>query len=321
MKYQAWLLKLKLKSILGTLPSRIFITHTDLDGVVSYVVLRKKLGDGLLLFSTPRKIHQVLESLAHASGRELYVTDIGVNDSNRDKVERALVKMVSKGWKITWIDHHRWPEVNVPGVNFIVRPAPSAAQLVYEVFDGDHIIPKLVELANDADTATYSLRESKILATVCRGSKWLRKVAENLLNGEIVTAEVEERARELMERDEERIKEALFRVKFYRTASGKEFAVIDFRPRGGPGSQASKRLVEARPVDFVLVLYNCVRFSLYRGVGGQDLSVACRKFDGGGHPYACGGKLNLSPLERVLCLIGLIKGPADKLIEFLKSNY
>ncbi len=321
MKYRIWLLKLRLRAILGLIPPRIFITHTDLDGVVSYVILRKRFGEGLLIFSTPRKIHQVINSLSHARGRELYVTDIGINESNKEEIERGLNKMVSKGWKVTWIDHHKWPEIRVPGANFIIKPAPSAAQLVFDAFDGDDILPKLVELANDADTATYSMEESRILATVCRGTRWLKKVAKNLLEGKIVTPEIEERAKELMERDEKKIEEALSRVKFFKTSSGREFAVIDFRPRGGPGSQASKKLVERRPVDFVLVLYNCVRFSLYRGVGDQDLSLACRKFNGGGHPYACGGRINLSWLERLLCLLGLINGPSHKLIEFLVSNY
>ena len=74
-------------------------------------------------------------------------------------------------------------------------------------------------------------------------------------------------------------------------------------------------------MDFVLVLYNCSRFSLYKGEGGQDLSVICRRFNGGGHPYACGGRVNLSLLDRVLCWLGFRDWPIKKLLEEIINEY
>ncbi|MDK2463694.1 MAG: hypothetical protein QI223_02830, partial [Candidatus Korarchaeota archaeon] len=60
-------------------------------------------------------------------------------------------------------------------------------------------------------------------------------------------------------------------------------------------------------------IYTCGRFSLYAGAEKDiNLRPICEEADGGGHPYACGGRIRLPLHKRVLCrLLGRSYTPRE----------
>lgn len=284
--------------------ARLIVTHGDVDGIISAAILARSLGGSFdYSFSGPNSLDRTLSKL-RAQGSELFILDIGLNKSKLVKVEGSLRRLSSEGLKVHWYDHHHWDSEALSRISSVVelkvRPSTSNARLVFEELGGGEFEEELVKIADDADTGSYSMEISRIYNAISMDNRMKRKLLERLVSGSLIDEELksfgEGRLRELEDQISEGLKRAVVRV----TRSGRKFCVIDLR-RKGPGSLIARRAAKELGVDFSLV-FSCRRFSLYAGASRElDLRGVCDMFGGGGHPYACGGKLNLSPIKRIFC--------------------
>jgi len=280
------------------------ITHTDVDGIVSAAIALRAVGEAEVKFSGPRSIARTL-SRVPGSGDVLVICDVAVNRDSLDRIVRELERL-REGWRIVWIDHHPWPEEAAERISEMVdltlRPAPSAARLVLEVLGGDETAERLAEIADDADTATYSMEESRLLRAVSRSGRLRLRAVRELAEDGWISQELESEARKRLAKMEEFVRRALERVVVVESGSGLRLGIIDLRPRGGPGSAVAQELGRMGRADVCLVIYSCDRFSLYSCSDAPvNLRPICESHGGGGHPFACGGRLEIGLLGRVLC--------------------
>ena len=287
----------------------LIIAHGDVDGVISAVIAARSLGlEGAeVYFSGPRSIDRALSKVPDG-GEKLVIVDVAMNPDKVDAVESELRRLSESGWDVLWIDHHVWPDGSVERLSRYadvrVRPAPSAARVVLEELGGGEYERELAEIADDADTATYRDDRARIYNALTRDREKRAYLVKSLMEGRLEDEKVVKWAEEKLRDQERKVSEELKRVKVMETAGGRRFALIDLRPRGGPGSLISKRLSDSDEVDFSLVLYSCKKFSLYAGRDRDvDLRPVCEAHGGGGHPYACGGRIEMNPLKGILCLL------------------
>lgn len=285
----------------------LIIAHGDADGVLSAVIAARSLRlDAEVYFSGPRSIDRALSKVPDGGGdgRNLIIVDVAINPDKVEEVERELRRLSSSGWRILWIDHHVWPDGSVERLSkyakIRVKRASSAARVVLEELGGDSYEEELAKIADDADTATYRDERAKMYNSLTRDRKKRSYLLKALMEGRLEDERVVKWARKKLRKQERQIAKGMSRVRIETTASGRRFALIDLRPKGGPGSLISRRL--AGEVDFSLVLYSCSKFSLYAGRDREvDLRPVCEAHGGGGHPYACGGRIRLDLLRRLLC--------------------
>lgn len=311
----------------------LIIAHGDVDGVLSAVIAARslKLKDPKVYFSGPRSIDRTLSKVPEGEGgggeRNLIIVDVTINPDKIGEVERELRRLSSSGWRIVWIDHHVWPEGGIERLSSYadirVRLAPSAARVVFEELGGNGYEEELASIADDADTAAYKDERARMYNSLLRDREKRAYLLEALMEGRMKDERVVKWARKKLEEQERKIVEGLRRVRIETTSSGRKFALIDLRPRGGPGSLISRRLADK--VDFSLVLYSCSKFSLYAGMDRNvDLRPVCEAHGGGGHSYACGGRIDIGSLRKLLCsLLGwrYIPKQVRELIEEIRGGF
>lgn len=283
---------------------RVIITHGDVDGVVSAALVARALGDcSEYLFSGPNSITRTLSKL-RSEGSELILLDIGLNKSKLDEVESHLKKLSGSGWKISWYDHHFWDDESIARISgvarLIIKPSSSNARLVFENLGGGDFEKELVEIADDADTGSYSTEVAKLYNAISMDRRMRKKLLKLLISGSLMDEELRKFGEAKLKEIEAQVSKGLKRAEVRLTRNGRKFCVIDLRKRG-PGSLIARRATKELGVDFSLV-FNCKRFSLYAGLSRDvDLRNVCERFGGGGHPYACGGRVKLSLLKRLAC--------------------
>ncbi len=280
----------------------MIITHGDVDGILSAVIAIRRLGESELKFSGPSSIDK---ALSKANGvDELLILDIGLNRSKLERVEAELRRLAGSGCKIYWCDHHRWDDESSSRLSELIelrlKPSQSNARLVLEWLGGDDFERELVEIADDADTGKYALEISRLYNAISMSERMKVKLIRRLVEGSLIDDELEEFGRRKLLNLESQVREALKRVRVEVTHEGRRFCIIDIRA-GGPGSLIARKASEDLGADFCFV-FNCKRFSLYAGRMKEiDLGAVCESYGGGGHPYACGGRIKLSPLKRFAC--------------------
>ncbi len=336
LKHVVNLARVRIKCALGIAPKDIIVTHGDADGICAAAVLIRvlKLTRFDLLFSGPRKIHEALRSLSLCRGRRIYILDIGINMNLLDNVLETLKTLRSRGCEVLWIDHHRWPQEAVDKVSKLaklyVRHTPSATRAVAEYFNafGDECVKKLVNIADDADTATYSTELAKIVSGAAARKTRKRAIVELATLCDL-TPPVVEYARKVLEEREKRWQKALETLKVYTTRSGRKFLVIDVRGLNlysvGP---LTKDIAKKYGADFTIVIYSNKSMGFYAATDVEiDLLPLARLYGGGGHPKACGTELPLPFAEAIKAALYRIAGKKyitsamRRVIEYAIENY
>ncbi len=310
----------------------MIIAHGDVDGVISAVVAARSLSlngrdDVRYYFSGPRSIDNVLSRIPNG-GKRLVIVDIAINPDKLGKIKEQVRRLNESGWQITWIDHHEWPANAIDELSRYadvrVRRAPSAARVVLEELDGNEYEKELAAIADDADTATYSDERARMYNSLTRDKKKREYLLKALLEGRLRDDRVVRWATKRIREQEKAIRRGIEGSIIEKTSKGRSFAIIDLRPRGGPGSLISKKLADERGVGFSLVIYSCDKFSLYAGRDkSANLKPICENHGGGGHPYACGARIDLPYYKKLICLLlgrRYLPREIKELIEEIKQN-
>ncbi len=307
---------------------RVAVVHGDVDGMVCAAIVKRCLGGNLeVIFSGPRRIAHTLREI-DGPGGELIVADIGINEGTCPGVILELSRLRGSGWILVWVDHHIPPggcseHLGSVADLVVIRRAPSAASLLPDVLGCAGEVDDLVRLAEDADTAAYSLREARLLRAVSGMGRLRFRAVDQLAEAGGIFGDLLDRAERGLAREEALIRKWAARASFRVTSAGRRYALV-LLPRGGPGSLIALEL-RSTGVAFTLVVRGSGSFSLYSGGDREvDLRKVCRERGGGGHPYACGGPLRLGLIKRILFrLLGPWYVPSEvwDLVEEVEEAY
>jgi oligoribonuclease NrnB/cAMP/cGMP phosphodiesterase (DHH superfamily) len=301
----------------------IIISHDDVDGVISASIIKRKFGDAYYLPSSPRNLPYHLSEL-NLENKIVVLSDLSPNEEQIDTIYNSIEKITNSKCEVIWIDHHSWPPGSIEKIKekakVIVERSVSAAELVAKVFElNDEISMKLVSIANDADSANYSTEEAININRAIRNKKRLQYVFEALSEGRINDEKILKWAKK-EERNDEKIKEYVKTLPVFLTKSNYRYAVIDVRKSKLPGSLTGKYASIEHNLDFTVVIYSNRSVSLYAGLNKNiNLLTIARRFNGGGHPFACGCSPKLSLKSRILDKLLGKRYTAKEIKEILKA--
>lgn len=141
------------------------VAHGDLDGLASaatlIAALRRVKGLRAELFiAQPYNLCMKLAELAIKPPHVLLITDLGVDEATWGSTRDALTRLVARGCRITWVDHHvstskLVPEFLVKGVSIFYTSSGSASTLAREIFapltENPEFFIKLARMGEIAD--------------------------------------------------------------------------------------------------------------------------------------------------------------------------
>jgi oligoribonuclease NrnB/cAMP/cGMP phosphodiesterase (DHH superfamily) len=299
---------------------KIFIVHTDLDGVCSGAIAKRVFNDDLkIMFAGPRTIAETLKKIRSCS--ILGIADVALNHSDYANVEKEILRIKSSGCEIIWIDHHEWHEADKQiskHINLILENSPSAASILYRrLAKDDEISKKIAEIADDGDTNKNELELTLAYKIGTRSNKDRLELIDMFSQGIFYNEKVEAWKKQLEE--ENKIIDILVKkARIFNTESDKKVAFVDLRGKKLIGSLLAKKLHQ-QGVNIVFILYTESSGVLY-GDGKVNLLNIATKYNGGGHQNACGVNFKLGLLDRILTKILKKHVPtgAKKLIKDLK---
>ncbi|HLI45624.1 MAG TPA: DHH family phosphoesterase [Geobacterales bacterium] len=315
--------KSKKKPSFNTDKNVIIISHDDVDGIICASIIKRKFGDGFYIPSSPRNLSNHLAEL-NVENKTIILSDLSPNEEQLDSIAQTLEKVYNSKCEVIWIDHHSWPADSIERLGkhakIYVEPAISAAELVAKVFGmNDDIIENLVRIANDADSATYATEEAININRALRNKKRLQYIFEVLSEGKINDEKILKWAKK-EQRNDEKIKEYVKTLPVYTTKSNFRYTIIDVRKTKLPGSLTGKYASLEHKLDFTVVIYSNRSVSLYAGLNKNvNLLKIARRFNGGGHPFACGCSPKLSLKSKILDKLFGKRYTAKEIKEVLKA--
>ncbi|MFP3166512.1 MAG: DHH family phosphoesterase [Nitrososphaeria archaeon] len=299
---------------------KIFIVHTDLDGVCSGAIAKRVFDNYLkIMFSGPRTIADTLKKIGSCS--VLGIVDIALNHSDYIDVEREILRIKSSGCQIIWIDHHEWHEADKQisqHINLILENSPSAASILYRRFaKDDEISKKIAEIADDGDSNKNELELTLAYKIGTRSNKDRLELIDMFSRGIFYNEKVEAWKKQV-EEENKIIDMVIKKAKIFNSESDKKVAFVDLRGKKLIGSLLAKKLQQLG-VNIVFILYT-ERSGVLYGDGKVNLLKIASKYNGGGHQNACGVNFKLGLLDRILTKIlkKHIPAGAKKLLKDLK---
>ncbi|RLE57335.1 MAG: hypothetical protein DRJ40_03225 [Thermoprotei archaeon] len=305
-----------LKGLLNLAKRNVVITHRDVDGVIAGALLLRYFGDSEVIFAGPRDIDQVLRivSLWRGKGYHIAISDISLNRGKVGAVVSSLVSLRKRGCRIYWFDHHTWPEEVLSTISpyvdkLCIERAPSATSVVAKYLNlVDEYTKELIEVANDADTARYSLEVSHVYRRLTQKHGTRIRLLKALARGIKLSNELLEEAKRIEARERKVLTDVAKFIEVHTTRGGRKFIVVDFRGTGIKGAGILvKEFCERYGADFAVVIYRDDSVSLYAG-RARDINLlpVVWRFGGGGHPVACGCTLKLPLRDRLMAVIAKI---------------
>ncbi|HJJ42474.1 MAG TPA: phosphoesterase [Methanocorpusculum sp.] len=291
----------------------VHLTHNDLDAAGSDAFCRMKYGEDVLtFFSSVGRYPWFLSQIASCAGKgdTLFITDLSYNKSAED----AVRKISAAGWKIIWLDHHKWTDEEKKKTasyidTLIVDTSKCAAGIAYSYFKPEN--EKAAEIAKvvcDYDLWKHEDPRSAVLGIITSGNKNLRLVRDKFTDGIIIDDEIEQIYKKI-ESDKNRcIKKSRKHTKIYEGRY--KIAVM---PAYGYPSETAAENRKFFGSDIELLVFDNGKFSV-RSV--PDIShLIAKEFGGGGHPNAAGGSFTFKTIDKIrFKLLGRIRC-ADKFIE------
>ena len=293
------------------------ITHADADGILCVVLLLKKFGNlQRIFFTSPARLKRTLTSSILKADRldELYVVDFSA--------DKELLLLSSFYKKALWIDHHEWPELQLPSnvEVFVDKSSPSSTQLVAKKFG---VESELVELANQIDRNEVQSEDAIFLRDLVAAIRWkysnaelqakLESFAKLLYLHGLQRFKQSEEVEELLQayfRWVERMKEQILEKVKVCEFDSKRVAIFETDARVPIFIVCEKLEQHSKaPFDVIAVLtHKKDRTKIeFRTQTSLDVHAIASKLGGGGHRQAAG-----VTVEEVVS--------AERLLELLKAS-
>ncbi len=299
---------------------KIFVVHTDLDGVCSGAIAKRAFGNDLkIMFAGPRTLYNTLRKIKGCD--MLGIVDVALNHSDYEMIEKEIQRLKGSGCEVIWIDHHEWVEGDKKisqYVKLILEKSPSAASILYRTFlQNDEIAKKIAEIADDGDSNRNELELTLAYKIGTRNNRERLELINMFSKGVFYNEKVETWKRQV-EEENKIIDDLVNNANIFNSTSGLKIAIIDLRGKRLIGSLLAKKL-QQKGVDITFILYTHTSGVLY-GDGKVNLLNLALKYNGGGHPSACGVNFKLSFFDRVLTIVNKKHIPAEakKLLKDLK---
>ena len=95
--------------------SLLSISHDkDVDGLASAAIVwryaKTKNLDFKAILTDYGSFEQVFSAIAKKRDTLIIITDLGMDDTIIDIVQKGLTKAISQGCRIVWLDHHQWSD-------------------------------------------------------------------------------------------------------------------------------------------------------------------------------------------------------------------
>ena len=280
-------------------------THYDLDGVISYLVLRWTLGKKIpYKTSTPRKFREDFTKwlVNHniSDYDQIFITDLDVGE-HKDLIDKSNVFI---------IDHHETHEKNMDYKQAvsIIKKYKSAAELAYKAFKKLYNIKlsdaqkKLIILASDYDSYTLQIPESKKLDCVFwNTNKSFDSFIRNFSKGFYGFSLEQENIIKLHEQKIKRIKDSM-NVFYGKIKIQNQEQKVYATFANYNDNEISDILLNDFNADIAIVVNSKSNHISFRRPKNNktniNLSILAEKLtNGGGHEYASGGELTNKFLE------------------------
>ncbi len=299
------------------------ITHNDLDGVsaaaIALRVANARLGeDARLFFTEPHRLPKTLKSVAGSvsRGETILISDIGANEDTIARAVELLGRMVARGARVAWFDHHRWEEewvrkLRSAGVHVFVENdtcgAGVVARHVTEILGGriDSYIEELVAATCAADIWRWDHPAAPKLYRVVdwrrgrAGDKWRRRLVELFRDARSLEEVLgdEEVRRALMEYVNAELRNYSEAVKAVEVVEVDGCRIVLALKRSGPPSRSflARTLMARYDADVAVIIHRALSLRSE----DVDVRVLAKALGGGGHLRAAGAPLKMPLLWRI----------------------
>ncbi|HIQ49755.1 MAG TPA: phosphoesterase [Nanoarchaeota archaeon] len=280
----------------------LILSHGDADGVCSVAVFYKAKQNSKIpvIFTSPAALKDTLcRSMIKRALDELYIFDLAGT--------RETVRIASAWKKVVWIDHHSWePEDKFENMEIIIKPYPSATQVVAEYFG---IKDGIIEIANEIDTNSIKSSEAEFLRNLIGAIKWkfngkkelnskLREISKEIAFKGIEEMQTNENYAKLIQEFNEFIEnslnEVVQKIKI-ESINGMKIAIYE-STKFLPVYAITEKLSEHEEAPFDIIAVICYRVS-EKGVStkielrtqtGVNVKKIAEMLNGGGHKVAAG---------------------------------
>jgi len=273
------------------------ITHWDIDGLASAVILSRALNPERKILSSVNSVSRYIEELLSLGLNEIWIADLNPASSMKNQLNMAFEKARRLGVRLYWFDHHQWSQ-DVAGlfkqyseIVFLMNdPSKVASGIVanYLGVGGDEYYRKLISLAYDDDFFENKFEITRVYRRVLKWDGWdIRyRVLESLLQGDLEPRWlIDYYVSEVKNVYENLIREAIGRMEIVEKNGVKLLIFPDVDPRVHPGE-----LIEVVVKQGFLAHAYVVRYP--RGISLRsdyvDVSQIASLYGGGGHSRVAG---------------------------------
>ncbi len=305
----------------------VIVTHTDLDGLTSAALLLRKLGRyDRLFFIQPHQLHRALNQVPNAS--EVYISDLGVNPANFDRVKAQVRRVIESGGSVEWFDHHVWDphwieDLIDVGVKLHIDTSTCGAGVVAKYLGlDDEVSRKLVSAACSVDLWRFDDPLGNFLARFSGlkgGKKWKEGVVRKLSKFSGIDSEILEAVEEAISRELKVVTSAIKKAGI-KEVGGVRLAYYFKGDEEHLTSYVANALMSRFRADVAVI---CRKGSVSLRSYSLDVRSVAKALGGGGHPRASGARLNPPLLIRFLSLLGVkslhLRWCVNKVINALKE--
>jgi oligoribonuclease NrnB/cAMP/cGMP phosphodiesterase (DHH superfamily) len=325
--------------------SLLSISHDkDVDGLASAAIVwryaKTKNLDFKAILADYGSFEQVFATIAKQRDTLIIITDLGMDDTIIDVVQKGVTKAISQGCRIVWLDHHQWSDNAIKMILSLgnkpvlkVNHEFCAAEITHKVLmPRDEVSAELAKIAHDTD---FNLREIEAATALTDAVSVIRfgaidkkeEVTDTIYP--ILTKLADSGMSGVWDNDAHKFKDTLLnkRVENYRKEKtkkmrkalaghhdevihGKLVRIVEIHSgltSTDMGTFASNQEnltsidPEMKVADLLLSLSQGGMLGFRRGRDGVLCNAAAKLFNGGGHPYAAGGEYGLYEDFQAVC--------------------
>ncbi len=321
------------------------ISHDkDVDGLNSAAIVRRYANSkGLkheVMLTDYGGFEKVFSKVASYRNTLIIVTDLGMDDTELEKIYDGLSHAVAQGCRLVWLDHHQWSDTSAKKILSLgnkpvlkVNHEYCAAEIAFKVLmPRDEISKDLARIAHDTD---FNYREIDVASALTDALSVIRFGAldrrEDLTEAlkPLLTSLADEGVSGVWDESVKRFKDSLLskRVDHYRKDRAKKMKkslaghndieihdrlvrMIEL-PSGVTTTDIGTFLSNPETLrtfgdglkvaDLLISISQGGMLGFRRGSERVLCNAAANLFDGGGHPYAAGGEYGMYDDFQAVC--------------------